>query len=49
MQRVGVLSASGTDERITDKQSSTKVGADNDIGVGTLLLEERNSSLVGVQ
>jgi hypothetical protein len=38
-QRIGVLSVGGADERITVKQSSTKVGVNSDIGVGTLLVE----------
>jgi hypothetical protein len=48
-QRVGVLSGDGADERITVKQSSSKVGANGNIGFGTLLVEERNPSLVGLQ
>jgi hypothetical protein len=47
-QRIGVLSSSGADERVTVKLPSTKM-ADSDIGVGTLLVEKRNPSLVGVQ
>jgi hypothetical protein len=31
------------------KSPSTKIGEDSDIGVGTLLVEECNPSLVGVQ
>jgi hypothetical protein len=48
-QRVGVPSRNGADERVTVKKSSTKVGGNINIGVGTLLVEERNPSLVGVQ
>jgi hypothetical protein len=44
-----VLSDGGADEMITVKQPSTKMGTDSDIGSGTLLLEERNPSPVGVQ
>jgi hypothetical protein len=40
-QRIGVLSGGGV--------ISMKMEADSNIGIGTLLVEERNPSLVGVQ
>jgi hypothetical protein len=49
IQRIGVLSGSGADERIIIKYSSTKVGTNIIIFVGMLLVEERNPSLVRVQ
>jgi hypothetical protein len=42
------MSCGGTDERITVKLSSTKVGANSNIGVGTFLAEKRDPSFVGV-
>jgi hypothetical protein len=48
-QRIGVLSGGGADERITVKYPSTKMVAGSDIGVGTLLVENCNPSLVGAQ
>jgi hypothetical protein len=47
-QGVCVLSSGGADVRVTVKKTSTKMGADSDLGVGTLLVEKRNPSLVEV-
>jgi hypothetical protein len=44
-----VHSGGGADERVTVKYPSTQMGADSDIGVVTLLVENRNPSLVGEQ
>jgi hypothetical protein len=48
-RRIGVLNSGRMDVRITVQKSSVQVGADSDIGVGTLLVEELKPILVGVQ
>jgi hypothetical protein len=47
--RCNAMNAEHRLRKLIGVQPSTKVGADSNIGVGTLLVEERNPSIVGVQ